>query len=117
MPRNRIERETQGSADHAWMYSRGGIFLSIVAVLAAGVAVYANLEVGASLKTAALAIGGCIVSSIRHRRYQARAKWMRETPNWWERTDEAPTLLTFPRSVRLLRRLINRNRDVRHNYE
>jgi hypothetical protein len=115
--RNRFMREVQGSADNAWFYSRGGLMVVAGSVATAIVAIVNDISVLDSVKAAGLATLTCLINWIRHRRYSARAQWMRDTPNWWERMDEAPTMLTFPRAVRLLRRLVFRQRPRSYSYE
>ncbi len=109
--RHRMEREAQGSADNAWMSSRAGLVGTFVA------AVIYHGDLLTTARTAGVAGVLCWINWIRHRRFAARAKWLRETPNWWERMDEAPTLLTFPRTVRAARRLIDRGNPRRYPYE
>ncbi|WP_328384466.1 hypothetical protein OHQ88_33685 (plasmid) [Micromonospora zamorensis] len=36
-------------------------------------------------------------SHLMRRRWSARARWLHHTPQWWERLNEAPTILPFPR--------------------
>lgn len=116
-PPNRIERETQGSAENAWMVSRGGVFVFVVSVATAVVAAVSGIHAFGAAKAAAVTGMVCGVNWIRHRRFADRARWIRETPNWWQRMDEAPTLLTFPRAVRALRRVVHHGKQRRYNYE
>jgi hypothetical protein len=115
--RNRLERETQGSADNAWMSSRAGLVGALLLTTTAVVAVLYRGDLLTAVRTAVVTSLLCWVNWIRHRRFAARARWLRETPNWWERLDEAPTLLTFPRTVRAVRRLVERGKSRRYPYE
>lgn len=110
---HRLAREARASAENAWLVSRCGLALVAVATLAA--AVHPDMNTWRSVATAALTM---VVTWIRARRVQARADWLATTPNWWERLDEAPTLITFPRLARWLRRHVpNKLRATRYGYE
>lgn len=65
-------------------------------------------------RIAAGLVGVGFVSWVRSRRYWARAQWLASTPRWWERLEEAPTLIAFPRLVWWLRRVTRTDRSGRH---
>lgn len=116
--RNQLAEEAQGTAEYAWMYSRAGLFLVPLAFAMASIATWWTDDDPQRYWQSALVTTALVaVSWIRHRRYAARARWFAETPHWWERTEEAPTLLTFPRTVRALRRLVSLGRPRRYYYE
>ncbi len=115
---HRLARELQGSADYARLYALFGTWLLAPVAVAMGVvATVLDEDVVTTWKGAATSVALVILSWIRHRRYAARARWMRETPRWRERLDEAPTLLMFPRALRVIRRVVNRGRHHSYPYE
>ncbi len=46
-----------------------------------------------------LGLVGIPLTYLMWRRWHARGEWLRTTPQWWERLDEAPDVIPFPRLV------------------
>jgi hypothetical protein len=115
---HRLAREMAGSARGARLYATLGTGVLIPMAVAMGVvATVFGEDAVTTWERAATLVALVAVSWIRHRRYAARARWIRETPRWWERLDEAPTLLLFPRTTRLIRRVVDRGGKHPYWYE
>jgi hypothetical protein len=86
--RNRLAEEYRSNAELAWMLRGLSMPMAGLALL-----VLVLTPGSDALKALALAAGTVVTQWLRHRRYTARARWMTTTDRWWERLDEAPTLL------------------------
>ncbi len=101
---NRLVDELRNAASSArvtfLLGAVGSPMVVVMAVMADG------SEKSALTRMAAGLVSVGFLGLIKQRRYLARAAWMRSTPRWWERLEEAPTLITFPRLTRAVRALM-----------
>jgi hypothetical protein len=117
---HRLVRETTSSADHSWMVSRFGLVLVPAALTVAVLQETVLPPEPGAWRAVATSTAVTLVSWVRTRRLQARAHWYATTPQWWDRLDEAPTLLTFPRLVWAVRRVTERlvrSKRSKYGYE
>jgi hypothetical protein len=89
---NRLAREAHRRAEGYALTALGSALVAITNAVAAaqGQPSEGWVRIAAAGAVAALSI------LLRHR-WAVRAQWLRDTPRWWERQDEMPSVLPFPR--------------------
>lgn len=95
---HRLAKEAHHRTEGYWLASRGGVLIVASSVFADAYALVAGQPID-TYAWQRLASSTLITafSFIQHRRWRARAAWLASTPRWWERDEEMPTILPFPR--------------------
>ena len=107
---NRLVREANHRAEGYWLSSRAGLILvTVQGGLMIGTPIY-TFEHWRRLVGYLLLVG---FGWIMERRHRARAAWMQDTEQWWEKLDDAPSILPFPRLNAAMYRGIDRVNDSR----
>lgn len=93
---NRLADEAYHRAEGYWLASRLGLLAVVVMVASMLGAGDYRSEAWKALATLTFTAA---IGFLMERRWRARARWLHHTEQWWEKLNEAPSILPFPRTA------------------
>lgn len=102
---NRLASEARHRAEGYWLTSR--LSPLAAAALMGGLIGKHDYRLESWRQPVVILLGSAL-SWLMQKRWEARMVWLRDTERWWEKLDEAPTIMPFPRLSNAVNRLLDR---------